>query len=290
MKFPDRFKKIWWALLLIIGFIYFAIRLSIRQISSLQNFDTIILIAWLGVVFFPLIQKFSFYGMSIEKELDEFKSDLKSEITQSINLTLNPQLPNQSQATSEQLEQKISEDLREDIVEGIIGDLKEKIGLEIKDDESDTEKEILDKKIQEAQQFEQDVLDYLEELFDERSQFSFSRSVELQTESNPYILDGLLFRKEVSQLRPFIFELKLAENIGKELPRNWVDQMKTYMKISQDRVSEEDAILSPKGIFIIPASSNYSGERFIEDEISVFEFDREGSELLDSETFLHWMQ
>lgn len=72
-------KSIWWIVLLVSSLLYLWLNKE-RVISSPAEFDKVVVIIFVLVVFMPLVRELSFAGISIKRELDVVKNELKSEV------------------------------------------------------------------------------------------------------------------------------------------------------------------------------------------------------------------
>lgn len=117
MNFSDKFKKIYWLILLVILTGLCIWRL---YISVFITFDIYLFILWFIIVLFPIISEVSIFGISLKKEIESVKSEVKSgfaEIKNSIQnhqsqvINFNPPTP----ASKNDIRKKLNEDVSDEV-------------------------------------------------------------------------------------------------------------------------------------------------------------------------------
>lgn len=114
MNFSNRFKIWWWGILLFILTIIVGWRLVI---NSLTDVDVFIFIFWFILALFPIISEVSIFGVSIKKDLENFKNEIRGHVLDIknhinfqpiINVTTTP-------ANEKEYKQKAIEEIKEDV-------------------------------------------------------------------------------------------------------------------------------------------------------------------------------
>lgn len=79
MHFSEKFKIIWWAILLL----FFGIVSVVRfYIGHFDDFDVLLFIFWFSLLLLPIVSEVSLFGFNIKKDIDTMKNELKTCITE----------------------------------------------------------------------------------------------------------------------------------------------------------------------------------------------------------------
>ncbi len=89
MKFSERFKYLWWILLMIVCSISIIQRFQFIKDGSLSSFDSILLGALILLVFLPFFAEMSILGFTLKKDISELKNEVKDEIQEMKNFVQN---------------------------------------------------------------------------------------------------------------------------------------------------------------------------------------------------------
>ena len=80
IKFTDKEKLVYWfSILIVITLFIYNRRKPLLQGPSTQ-IDIILLLIWVGILFFPLVQEINLFGMSFKKEIDNLRNDINEKI------------------------------------------------------------------------------------------------------------------------------------------------------------------------------------------------------------------
>jgi hypothetical protein len=114
MNFSNKFKIVWWSLLLIVLTFVGIYRFSIGDFTG---FDSYLLIFWFILVLFPIISEISMFGINIKKDLETAKNEIKSQINEIKNqINYSPTINvNTEPADKVEYENKVKEDIKEDV-------------------------------------------------------------------------------------------------------------------------------------------------------------------------------
>lgn len=88
MKFGEKFKKIWWVILLSTLTIILIINLKLfpNSIFSNDNYELVLFIVWTCLMLIPLFGEIDLFGVKLKKDIEEVKTkmfELKSELINS---------------------------------------------------------------------------------------------------------------------------------------------------------------------------------------------------------------
>ncbi len=195
MNFSNKFKIVWWVILLVVTTVFGGFRI---HIGDLKNFDVFLFIFWVILVLFPIISEVSIFGINVKKDIEDAKNELKSsiaEIKNEINfkptINFNPPTP----ATDQEYKKKVENEAREDIKESEKKENRkfvavEQVGTEKRTSHNQKAQERLDKVLS----IEKLVLDNLISIHG----LDFRPQMKLSDESSErkIVVDGLIIKND----------------------------------------------------------------------------------------------
>lgn len=113
MHFSEKFKIVWWVILLLFFGIVSVIRFSIGYFN---NFDVLLLIFWFSLLLLPIVNEVSLFGFNIKKDIDTMKNELKTCITEIKNqINYQPIINvNPTPAGSDEYRKKVKSEVAQD--------------------------------------------------------------------------------------------------------------------------------------------------------------------------------
>jgi hypothetical protein len=183
MQFPNLFKIIWWALLLIVTTITCIYRLLI--IGNPVNFDLLLLVIWFILVALPIVDEISFLGITAKKQIRKIEDEIAS-IKNNNNNQMNV-IFNTRDADKKDVTEKIKDEV-EELFESSPSELNAR-----------KEESVLS------------VNTLVSEMLKKRYGTNFKAEVKLQNNTNgvTQILDGVLYHS--NEVIERVFEIKYFE-------------------------------------------------------------------------------
>jgi len=80
MKLNNKFKVIWWVIILALITFFIVKRYSMVSSGSVTSIDIVIFLVWILLLLVPLFEEVSIYGLRFRKEIESLKKEMNEQI------------------------------------------------------------------------------------------------------------------------------------------------------------------------------------------------------------------